>query len=877
MARSIDVVGPHTVLWLNELQHYLLNPNAISGERIAAGLRALLSDTNRAPVLVLGTMWPEVWQQLTAMPSPGQPDPHSQARELLAGRVIFVPETFSEAERARVLAVGADARLRDAAQHGDRRITQYLAGAPELMARYRAATPETRAVLHVAMDARRLGSIAVVPYGLLERAVPSYLTDDEWARSDADWLETALAYAARPSRGTPGLLARVQPRPGDRISGPAYRLADYLEQVGGIERAGVVPPAAFWDAVSNTITDIEGLRRLGFEAQRRGRFQRASQIYRQAAELGDVVALRELAVLQQGAGNSDTAHALAREAAERGDPSVLGTLALLRAQSEDRPGAMALYHEAIDRGDDAARVALANLLVESGDRDTAEHLFRVAADLGDTSALGSLAKLLAAEQDLNGALELANLAAERGDASGFSAVAKLQMEVGDFTEARSLAELAAEHGDSSVLISLAQAHSEAGQVDAAEQLAWQAAQRDEPAALTLLAVFQANAGDWASAWDLATWASERGDRTAMRTVARCIARAGHADHAIRLLRDTVDRGIGNIQLDLAALRLEIGDVEGAHAVYRAAAAKGDVEALRALARIHGEAGDLDAALAFAKEAVDRGSPEALAELADWYERMGDTMGAQRIRRFGLTDDGMPATGIIFSPVGPALIGELVRVREHDLQPQLTANPTDWAQPLAELVLNLVTGRIDDISRQMLATADRHIQRVIQEQHSVSLRLEQLIRNGVQEAIQGPPRVNFNGWIGVDVRNADGSIPVSASRTFRAGFGPFNLVVAVGVQPSLPLTEPLVVTGGVDRRRVQFEIEVDSDQPTFRRSATPVTITTAEGSKEISFRYETVSRWFANPPWLWVRVSQAGRTLQSIELILASSNGATEHA
>jgi hypothetical protein len=57
--------GPRTVVWLNEAQRYLDTPDG-TGERIAAGLRTLLRDRTQGPVLVLATLWPEFWAELTA-------------------------------------------------------------------------------------------------------------------------------------------------------------------------------------------------------------------------------------------------------------------------------------------------------------------------------------------------------------------------------------------------------------------------------------------------------------------------------------------------------------------------------------------------------------------------------------------------------------------------------------------------------------------------------------------------------------------------------------------------------------------------------------------------------------------------------------------
>jgi hypothetical protein len=79
---TIADVGPRTVVWLNEAQHYLLPPNPTMGEQIAAALRTLMQDPKRGPVLVLATLWPEYWSSLTTRPPrraarPIRPGPRS--------------------------------------------------------------------------------------------------------------------------------------------------------------------------------------------------------------------------------------------------------------------------------------------------------------------------------------------------------------------------------------------------------------------------------------------------------------------------------------------------------------------------------------------------------------------------------------------------------------------------------------------------------------------------------------------------------------------------------------------------------------------------------------------------------------------------------
>lgn len=214
-ASALPRIGPHTVVWLNESQHYLLTPTSQLGEQVAAGLRELLRNPERGPVLVLGTVWPEHWNALTSHPAPGLPDPHAQARALLTGTDIPVPETFSGPALALLdKAVHRDPRLALAQQSAaDGHITQFLAGAPALLERYRNAPPAALAVIQCAMDARRLGHSLPLSRSLLAAAVPAYLTDQQWDALPDDWLEQALIYTSAPCRGTRGPLSPIRPRP----------------------------------------------------------------------------------------------------------------------------------------------------------------------------------------------------------------------------------------------------------------------------------------------------------------------------------------------------------------------------------------------------------------------------------------------------------------------------------------------------------------------------------------------------------------------------------------------------------------------------------------------------------------------------------------
>ncbi|MFD6750902.1 helix-turn-helix transcriptional regulator, partial [Streptomyces anthocyanicus] len=360
-------VGPRTVLWLNEAQHYL--GNLAAGEQIAAAVHQLLVTAERGPVLVLGTLWPEYATRYTSLPTPGGQDPHSRVRELLAGRLLSVPETFDAPALAAAVALAesGDRLLEDALTRAgtDGHLTQDLAGAPELLNRYQHATPAARSILHVAMDARRLGVGLHLPQAFLTDAAPDYLTDTDYDQLTDDWAEQAFAELAALVHGKQAPLRRTTPRaqrrpltpaaavhnPAPSTAGPVFHLADYLEQHGRISRRHLCPPASFWHAAHTHLTHPDDLNNLTQAADNRNRLQWAHLLRHRAAEHGHTDALLDLAQIREEAGDREGAEALALQAAERGHPQTLTGLAQIREGNGVREGAEALYRQAADYGD----------------------------------------------------------------------------------------------------------------------------------------------------------------------------------------------------------------------------------------------------------------------------------------------------------------------------------------------------------------------------------------------------------------------------------------------------------------------------------------------------------------------------------------------
>ncbi|MFE7236382.1 hypothetical protein ACFVAF_38445 [Streptomyces sp. NPDC057596] len=302
-------IAPHTVVWLNEAQRYL-DPDPL-GERVAAGLRSLLNDPSRAPVLVLATLWPDHWQTLA---TPSKPDRHAHAWQLLHGHEIDVPDAFTHADLASLAGTaGADPRLVEAAERAhDAQVTQYLAGVPVLTARYDTARGATRALIHAAMDARRLGAGPHIPLAWLADAAPGYLTNTEWNTTSDDWLSHALDYVTQECNGIPGILTPVKTTTRNQRNrrptatngtafaqsvqdsqGPHYLLADFLDQHGRHHRAGQIPPIDFWTAAAHHAHPTDW-NSLGDAAWNRGLYRDAAQLHKHAAAYGNPYAPNSL-------------------------------------------------------------------------------------------------------------------------------------------------------------------------------------------------------------------------------------------------------------------------------------------------------------------------------------------------------------------------------------------------------------------------------------------------------------------------------------------------------------------------------------------------------------------------------------------------------
>jgi hypothetical protein len=340
---GLERVAPCTVIWLNEAQHYLITSGSDRGERVAARLRTLLADPDRAPVLVLATMWPEYWGTLTQHPRPTTENPHEQARELLTGHDISVPETFSEEElNSHRRKIEADPRLVEAAKGAeDGELIQYLAGAPALVARYQNATEAAKALITAAMDIRRLGHGVAIPKDLLHAGTAAYLTNRQWRSIGRDkrWFDSALDYAEERCHGDHRPLSRIQPRPDEpETEHQLYQLADYLDQTGRQARGRVIIPTGLWQALVTHVQDSTSAVAIGHAAEERKLHCHAIPLLRRAADAGNGDAARRLADLLVERGEVEEAMAVLRQLADAGSGYAADKLAGLLVERGDVEG-----------------------------------------------------------------------------------------------------------------------------------------------------------------------------------------------------------------------------------------------------------------------------------------------------------------------------------------------------------------------------------------------------------------------------------------------------------------------------------------------------------------------------------------------------------
>ena len=505
--------APRTVVWLDELQRYLDGEHGLTG----AVVRALLNAPH--PAVIIGTIWPDQYAAYTTVPAPGGADPHAREREVLdLAAVVRIGPEFSPAEQDRARAAAArDPRVAVALESAGYGLTQTLAAAPQLVARWedaRTAAPYAWAVLTAALDAARLGARAPLSANLLRAAAPGYLTSQQQAEAPKKWFKKARAYATSKLHGAAAALSPAGSGMGQIVG---YIAADYLIQHVSRERRYARVPASTWDAVLSHIGDPADTARLAGSAESRLLYRYAIPLYRHAADVGDRSAARRLARLLAGCGDLDGL----RARADNGDMAAAGALAELLADRGDLDGLRARA----DAGDGSAARWLADVLADRGDLDG----LRARADAGDRSAAWRLAELLQQQGDLDGAAQVLRARADAGDGEAAWRLAEL---LAGRDLAGLLTELLLQRG----ALDGPGARADVGDGDAM-RLAELLARRGDLDGLRA----RADVGDRSAAWRLAELLQQQGDLDGAAQVLRARADAGDGD-AMRLAELLIKQG-----------------------------------------------------------------------------------------------------------------------------------------------------------------------------------------------------------------------------------------------------------------------------------------------------------------------------------------------
>jgi tetratricopeptide (TPR) repeat protein len=429
LALARDQIPPQTVLWLDDLRDFFLSPS--SGEdaaKVAAGLRSLLADRSRGPVLIFGTLWRKDWGMLTASPEGDQPDRLSHVSKLLlSDEVIGVPEEFSAEDLDHLaLKSTADPRLALAAAYANGKVTQFLVGIPELISRFKlASVPVVGALMTAALDMHRAAGMTVLPQAFLRDAASGYLNDPDWNLHGDEQFDKALEYAKTPIRGAPGLLEEIRSRPGEAVPAePEYGLHDYLAERDRQDRRFPVPAGTFWDSAARHITSPVTLLALSEDARGRHYYRIADSLTRQAAALGAPEAMDRLARSLDSRGFPDEALAWRLRAAEAAAATGVGDLWTVTRIAKDfqdsgrSEEATAWWQRAVSM---AARRDMSDFkaaLWQAGRVAEAMEWLTDMADKGDKRATGALAEVLEGLGRYDEAIAWERRAIDLGDNDG---------------------------------------------------------------------------------------------------------------------------------------------------------------------------------------------------------------------------------------------------------------------------------------------------------------------------------------------------------------------------------------------------------------------------------------------------------------------------
>ncbi|MFF1475643.1 tetratricopeptide repeat protein [Streptomyces mirabilis] len=574
----------HTVVWLNETQHFL-GPGRLKAETV----RRLLADRRR-PVVLVGTIWPSEYSRLS---SPGSlqegQDLDEDSGEILKLTRRFTLREFSrsEQERAQELA-SADPRLAEAVAHGQggAHLTEVLAAAPELVERWeQAADVYGTAVISAGLDARLCGHPEPLPAELLEVLASAYLSGAQRAQASEDWMATALRWACEPVRGA---AAPLMPDAAEIGHLDGYRVTDILVQHVQKNVDRPVIPENQWTLLIDHAAPNACLA-IGSTAHAKGQHRHAERAWRRAFEDGSTSAAALLGLLLFQRGDVVEARACWEHAVEADGlarAAAIGNALFRRGEGDE---ARSWWQRAVEAGGPPTASAIGHGLFAQGEAEEARAWWTRATEAGGPPTAAAIGYALIEQGEAEEARIWWARAVEDGRPTMAAAIGQGLFERGEAEEARAWWTRATEAGGPSVAITIGNGLFERGEAE--EARAWWTRATEAGGPETAIAIgdkhFERGDVEEARAWW--TRATEAGGPDAAIVIGYGLFEQGQAEETLVWWTRAFEAGGSSAAITIGNALIERGEAAAARVWWARAAAASRSEQTRGA---HGDGGVL---------------------------------------------------------------------------------------------------------------------------------------------------------------------------------------------------------------------------------------------------------------------------------------------
>ncbi len=648
-----------SVIWLNETQNFLTSDKAI----VAANVRRLLMNKRR-PVILIGTIWPDTFDQLRAKrhaPAIGSTDEADATRSVgavedinrnsrdvlgLARRFDLTGFSTAEWNRARESA-DADPRLEAAVTYAGKSadglgLPQILAAAPELIRRWEQAdNPYGKAVLTAAVTARRCGHPPTIPTPVLRVLGEHFLSGTDRATAPATWFDDALTWATASVHDS-GTIAPLFPdgRSAGRTDG--YRVSDILtDHTALTSPAPTLPDAPVWDLLITTAAP-SACHGITTRAHKFGLTVQARTAATRAAKSGNTDAMYTLGLLLEEDGEAQQARTwymraavadhtdamaclsiLLEEAGEVDQARTWWTRALQRAVVGEVEQTRVWYTRAAEAGHSSAMYKLGLLIEEAEGGEQARVWYTRAAEQGHTDAMYKLGLLLERTEEVEQARVWYVRVAEQGHTDAMYRLGLILEEAEGSEQARLWYTRAAEAGHTSAMYDLGVLLKTAGEAEQARLWYTHAAAAGHSSAMYKLGLIHEEMEEVEQARLWYTRAAENSHGRAMVNLGVLLKAAGEVEQARLWYTRAAEDGDAKAMYNLGLLLAETDAADEARAWYTRAATAGHTSGMVCLGVLLEAAGEVEQARVWHTRAAEDGNASAMACLSALLEATGE--------------------------------------------------------------------------------------------------------------------------------------------------------------------------------------------------------------------------------------------------------------